>query len=254
MMTHKEKIELAKRIREFEITLLDNFKNGKVPGTIHCCIGQELDIVNIISQMKEDDIITSNHRSHGHFLAYTHNFNGLLDEILGLPTGVNQGRAFGQHLHFKNFYATGVQGGLVPIACGMALAEKFNNTKNMVFCFIGDGTLGQGVLYESLNIASLWQLPICFVVENNQYAMSTKTNNVIAGSIKKRFEAFNIQESDENNITRMCPTYIILNTYRFCGHSGNDNRCYRSPDEEKLWIKNDKLEGYLCDNPIILPK
>lgn len=246
------KIEFAKKIREFEINLLKEYKEKKIKGTIHCCIGQELDIVDIIFQLTTDDMVTSNHRSHGHFLAYTKNFDGLYKEIKGQFDGVNNGVAFAQHLHQYNFYSTGIQGGLLPIACGWALAQKINKTNNIAVCFIGDGTLGQGILYESLNLSSLWNLPICFVLENNNYAMSTHISQAIAGNIADRFKAFGLKES-KNNIRENLPSFKIIDTYRFCGHSGNDNKCYRTKEEELEWLKKDKLEGYLCQD-IILQK
>jgi len=239
-------IKLAKKIREFELEILKEYKDGKIPGTIHCCVGQELDVVRLIKKLHKDDIITSNHRGHGHFLAYTRNFRGLYDELHKKPEGVNQGKCLSQHIHQDNFYTTGIQGGMVPIACGMALAEKMKNSGNIVVCFIGDGTLGEGVLYESLNIASLWRLPILFVLENNQYAMSTSVKDDVAGDIEKRFKAFGLKKAHRKFRDRL-PAYIIINTYRFCGHSGRDDRCYRTKDEERRWLQKDKLKGYLLD-------
>lgn len=240
-----ENLELAKKIREFELKILKEHKEGIIKGTIHCCIGQELEEVEIISQLKPGDIITSNHRGHGHFLAYTKNFDGLYDELKGLPTGVNQGKALSQHLHQNNFYSTGIQAGMTPIACGMALAEKMKGSGNMVLCFIGDGTLGQGVLYESMNIAALWQLPICFVVENNQYAMSTAVNDAVAGDIAMRFQAFGLNITKISAIHDALPSYLIIDTYRFCGHSARDQRVYRTKEEETERLKTDKLKGYM---------
>lgn len=246
-MTNESNIKLAKRIRNFEYQILKQFKAGKIPGTIHCCIGQELDTVDIISQLLPGDSITSNHRGHGHFLAYTKDFIGLYDELRAMQSGVNGGKSLSQHLHKDNFYATGIQGGFVPVACGMAMAEKLNNSSNIVVCFIGDGTLGQGVLYESLNLAALWKLPIYFVLENNQYAMSTPISQSIAGSIAGRFKAFGLNHVTDNFREKL-PAFRIIDTYRFCGHSGNDSKTYRTTDEELEWIAKDKLGGYLCQN------
>lgn len=246
-----ETMELAKKIREFEIKVLEDFKKGIIKGTIHCCIGQEYEEVKIIEQLIEGDVVTSNHRGHGHYLAFTKDFDGLYNELCGLETGVNGGKSLSQHLHSKNFYSTGIQGGMIPVACGIALGMKLKQSSNMVVCFIGDGTLGQGVLYESLNIASLWKLPICFVIENNQYAMSTSIKNNIQGSIEKRFLSFGLNKS-ALIIRSNLPSFRVINTYRFCGHSGNDNRNYRSIEEEKKWIKKDKLKGYLCQNSILM--
>jgi len=241
-----ECVELAKKIRAFELAVLKEYKKGNIKGTVHCCIGQEYDTVQLIQQLKPGDIITSTHRGHGHFLAFTKNFTGLWDELHGLPTGINQGKALSQHLHAKNFYTTGIQGGMLPIACGMALAQKLKKTGNVVMSFLGDGTLGEGILYESLNIASLWKLPLIFILENNHYEMSTPTHNHTAGSIKQRFEAFGIYQALKN-IRKLTPAYKIIDTYRHCGHSGRDDRCYRTKEEEYHWRQKDKLGGYLLD-------
>lgn len=243
---------LAKKIRKFELKILKEYQAGKLLGTIHCCIGQELDVVRLVKQLNKGDIITSNHRCHGHFLAYSENFDGLYEELHKRPSGVNQGRCLSQHIHQDDFYTTGVQGGMVPIACGMAFAEKMKKSGKMVVCFIGDGTLGQGVLYESLNIASLWQLPILFVLENNQYSMSTPVKDTVAGSIRRRFEAFGLKEcwlnlGDSKLIRDNLPMFLIIDTYRYCGHSGHNDRCYRTREEEDEWVKKDKLGGYLLD-------
>ena len=254
-----DKVELAKRIREFEVKILKEFREGKIPGTIHPCIGQEYTTVEVVSQLRKGDVITSNHRGHGHFLAYTNcvlsgkieqkNFDMLYDELRGLKTGVNKGASLSQHLGIEDFYMTGIQAGFVPVATGAALAEKMKGDGNMVVCFIGDGTFGQGVLYESMNLASLWGLPICFVVEDNKYAMSTSVASSIAGypdSMSARFEAFGIREAKED-IREVFPSYKIVDTYRYCGHSGNDKNIYRDKEEEKEWLGKDYLDGYLLE-------
>ncbi|MFC1885944.1 thiamine pyrophosphate-dependent dehydrogenase E1 component subunit alpha [Thermodesulfobacteriota bacterium] len=245
-------------IRLFEVKLEELFRKGLLVGTIHCCIGQEAVAVGVINALEKDDIITGNHRSHGHFLAYSNDFEGLMGEIMGKACGVVGGRGGSQHLQKDNFYSNGVQGGMVPVATGMAMAEKLKNTGNIVVCFIGDGTLGQGIVYESLNMAALWELPIVYIVENNYYAMSTCVDKAIAGSIIARGRAFgnecseitsNDVEKIYNNVLEIVgrarknntPQYCVINTYRLCGHSKSDDRCYRSKEEEEKWSKIDPL-------------
>jgi TPP-dependent pyruvate/acetoin dehydrogenase alpha subunit len=161
---------------------------------------------------------------------------------MGKATGVCGGRGGSQHLHYKDFYSNGVQGGVVPVATGMALAEKVKGSQAVVIAFLGDGTLGEGVVYESLNLASLWSLPILYVVENNHIAQTTPTEQALAGSLAGRFSAFNlpvtelstsdvlpIQSTAEailGEIRQRCaPQALILNTYRFGPHSkGDDTR------------------------------
>lgn len=250
-----DKIDLAKKIREFEFAAIMEHKAGNIGGSIHCCIGQELDEVEIIDQLFDGDIVFSNHRSHGHYLAFTQDFDNMM-EIIKTPPGA-------QHLYDpRGFYANGVQGGLTPIACGMAFAEKENESNKIVVCFIGDGTLGQGIVYESLNIAALWGLPIVYVVENNQYAMSTSVKNNVSlslvhhsektsinRSIRDRFSAFGLEDfSEDRKIHReRLPGFIVIDTYRFCGHSGSDTRQYRTREEENEWKSKDRLGGYLLE-------
>ena len=177
--TDEQRYELLLGIRLFEQSLLDLFSTGTLAGTTHTCIGQETVSVGVLSAIDPaKDIIFSNHRGHGHFLAYCGDAEALYLEIMGKPGGICGGRGGSQHLQRGNFYSNGVQGGIVPVATGMALAEKQQGTQSVVVVFIGDGTLGEGVIYESFNFASLWTLPIVFVIEHNGYAQSTPTLTV----------------------------------------------------------------------------
>ena len=188
-------------IRRFEETLLDLFSLGKLVGTTHTYIGQEANAVGLIDHLDPDvDTIFSNHRCHGHYLAFTDDAFGLLCEVMGKAPGVCGGKGGSQHLCKGNFYSNGVLGSIVPVATGIALAEKRKGTGAVSTVFLGDGTLGEGVTYESLNIASLWQLPVLFVVENNHYAQSTPVELELAGSIAARGAAFGV-EVDELDTT-----------------------------------------------------
>ncbi|GAA3440220.1 dehydrogenase E1 component subunit alpha/beta [Kutzneria kofuensis] len=177
-------------VRRVEERLLELYARGEVPGTVHTAIGQEFSAVAVADHLVASDKVLSNHRCHGHYLAVTGDVPGLVGEVLGRANGVNQGRGGSQHLHTDRFVSTGVQGGCVPIAAGLAMA---NRDDGIAVCFIGDGTLGEGVVYEVFNLASLWRLPVLFVVEANGYAQSTRTEDALAGTIAGRAEAFGIR-------------------------------------------------------------
>lgn len=246
------------RIRRFEETVLDEFKRGVFSGTTHTYLGQEANAAAVISSLLPQDIIVTNHRCHGHFLAYGGEMRALFAELMGKATGVCGGRGGSQHLHWRNFYSNGVQGGIVPIATGMALAEKRKGSQAVAVVFIGDGTLGQGVVYESLNMASLWRVPLLVVVENNHIAQTTPTTTTLAGSISDRFKAFGVavQELDSSDVMQITPVAgavlqqvretnrpqgLILNTARFGPHSkGDDTR--PAAEVEQLKITRDPVK------------
>ena len=229
-------------IRAFEERALAEFSTGKLVGTTHAYIGQEANAVAILSQILDGDVVWSNHRCHGHFLAYGGDPDPLAAELMGKATGLVGGRGGSQHIHWKNFYSNGIQGGIVPVAAGMAMAAKLDSRPNISIVFIGDGTLGQGVLYETLNMAALWQLPLLVVVENNHYAQTTPIQLGVAGHIADRFAAFGIKHfevtsSDVRELVPVAgaaidhvrhgqaPAALVLNTNRFSAHSkGDDTR------------------------------
>jgi acetoin:2,6-dichlorophenolindophenol oxidoreductase subunit alpha len=239
-------------IRRFEETLLDLFAQGKLVGTTHTYIGQEANAVGILDHLDpERDVVFSNHRCHGHYLAFTDDAFGLLSEVMGKATGVCGGKGGSQHLCNGNFYSNGVLGSIVPVATGIGLAEKAKGTGAVSTVFLGDGTLGEGVTYESLNIASLWELPVLFVVENNHYAQSTPVELELAGSIPARAAAFGVEtaELDTTDVEEVHeaagravarvretgrPYFLALDTYRFSPHSkGDDNRDPREIEERR---------------------
>lgn len=243
-------------IRRFEENLLRLFGENKLFGTTHTCIGQEAIAVGVMGSIGEKDVVFSNHRCHGHFIAYSHHPELLLKEIMGKTNSLCEGRGGSQHICYKNFYTNGVQGGIVPNAVGAALAEKRKNDKGISVVFIGDGTLGQGVVYESLNMAKLLRLPVLFVVESNGYAMSTKTEEAVSGSIEDRAKAFGIECTvlDGNDIDVVTakasdavdtvrntsePFMLICETYRLAAHSKGDD--FRETEEVNEHKKLDPI-------------
>ncbi|MEU9036321.1 thiamine pyrophosphate-dependent dehydrogenase E1 component subunit alpha [Streptomyces sp. NPDC048352] len=185
-------VERMLAIRVFEEKLLELFAAGKVPGTTHTCLGQEHIPVALLDLVPDADVF-SNHRGHGHYLARYDDPHGLLAEILGKDGGVCRGVGGSQHLYRPGFMSTGVQGSGVPVAAGAALSRKQRGTGGLSVCFIGDGTWGEGVVYETLNIAALWNLPLLLAVENNGIAQSTPASSALSGSIGQRAAAFGIE-------------------------------------------------------------
>ena len=159
----------SKKIRIFEELLLNLYSKGKISGTVHTCVGQEIIGVALSNYLTENDHVVSNHRGHGHYLSRTKNYRGLLAELMGKKTGCSKGVGGSQHTYFKNFLTNGIQGGMVPIAAGVALFNKKKNNQSISVAFIGDGTLGEGIIYETINIASNWNLPLLIIIENNSY-------------------------------------------------------------------------------------
>lgn len=239
------------KIRVFEEYLLELFIQNKLSGTIHTYIGEEATAVAVMRYIRPQDFVFSNHRCHGHYLAYGGSEEELLAEIMSKKTGLCQGRGGSQHIHYKNFFTNGIQGGIVPNAVGIGLANKLSKSDSNSIVFLGDGTLGQGVVYEAMNIASIYQIPVVFIIEDNQYAMSTKRSEAIAGDIKERISGFNIwtQEITSTDVDELekffsyifsyvdenrKPVCGIVHNYRLCAHSkGDDTRDKKEIEEYK---------------------
>ena len=244
-------------IRKFEELLLNLFSKGKLFGTTHTYVGQEAISVSVMAHLNEEDVVFSSHRCHGHFLAKEDDPEGLLAEIMGRKNGVCGGRGGSQHLHKNNFYSNGIQGGIVANALGMAFAEKYNQSGNIVVVFMGDGTWGEGISYEAMNMAAIWSVPLLVVVENNRYAQSTPVELNLAGSILQRVQAFDIEadEVESNDVAVLYPKFEeavkfvrekqkpfvqIVNTYRLNAHSKGDDD--RSKDEVNKWWEKEPLQ------------
>ncbi|TNH43736.1 dehydrogenase E1 component subunit alpha/beta [Photorhabdus luminescens] len=250
-------------IRKTEEALLRLYSTGELHGTVHTCIGQELTGVIVCKFLKKNDWVFSNHRCHGHFLSRTDDVTGLIAEVMGKETGVCGGRGGSQHLCKGGFFSNGIQGGILPIATGVALAKKLRHDDTISIAFIGDGTLGEGVVYEVLNIAAKWDLPLLIVLENNQYAQSTHISETLSGSISKRAQAFGmrftrsdvwnwkhlITETEELiNYTRNQghPAFLQIDTYRLKAHSKGDD--LRSIDEIEHFNTIDPINVILSEH------
>ena len=228
-------------IRELEQTLLHLFQQNQLSGTTHTSIGQEANAVALMNAIdRERDTVWSNHRCHGHFIAYCGQIVPLFAEILGRTGGVCAGRGGSQHLSYGRFHSSGIQGGLVPLGVGTALAERDRDAITVVM--LGDGTMGEGIVYEGLNLASLWSLPALFVVEDNGIAQTTPKPLGVSGSIRDRAAPFGIRTfaAADTDVFRLHdlakevvdyvrkeqkPAWLHLETVRLGPHSkGDDTR------------------------------
>ena len=244
-------------IRKVEQNLLDLFAQGYITGTVHTSMGQEACDVGVVNSLdRSKDIIFSNHRAHGQFLAYCDDVEGLIGEIMGKETGVCLGIGGSQHIHRENMYTNGVQGGIVPNAVGAALAEKIKGTGAITVVFLGDGTMGEGVVYESFNIASLWSLPVLFLLIDNGIAQSTPKHLEHAGELETRAMTFAIDSAsiEADDVTKVystaCdvvnkvrqhsrPFFLHVKAARLGPHSKGDDT--RSKEEIEFLKQKDPL-------------
>jgi TPP-dependent pyruvate/acetoin dehydrogenase alpha subunit len=259
---------LMSLIRQFETRLLDLFSQGQLSGTTHTCIGQEANAIALMAAIDKDrDTVWSNHRCHGHFLAYCGEAHRLFAEILGRASGVCGGRGGSQHLAFRNFFSSGIQGGLVPLAVGTALAER--DTGAITTVFLGDGTMGAGYVYEGLNLASLWDCPVLFVIEDNGIAQTTPRACGVAGRIADRAAPFGIEAASIASTVlddlkplareavayvreRRRPFWLHIETSRLRAHSKSDDT--RSQAELDVLQQTDCLDllrGALADTLLL---
>src|SRR5215472_2612003 len=180
-------------IRHFELAVLAMFGANEITGTTHTAMGQEPVPVALAPLLGDADVVLSNHRGHAHYLARHPEPAGLLAEIMGREGGLCRGFGGSQHLHRRGYWSTGVQGETPPVAVGMALHARQRAPGSLVLVYIGDGSWGEGAVYEALNMASLWQLPVVVAVENNGIAQTTRVTTHLAGSIGRRAAAFGIR-------------------------------------------------------------
>lgn len=251
-------------IRLGEQLILDQFSRGLVSGTTHTCIGEELTAMAVVRAMNHiEDAVLSNHRNHGHYLTYSGDFVGLVAEIMGREGGVCGGYGGSQHLAYRHFHSNGVQGGMTGIATGLALARKYQESGAIVSVIIGDGTLGQGLLYESMNLASVWDVPLLVVVENNGIAQTTYTRETIGGGIEERGAAFGfstwrygdddpeffqkVESAVDNVRSSKRPGFLVIDTRRMGPHSKGDD--LRDGEELNEIHARDPLAALGCRIP-----
>jgi len=268
-MVDAKYMEEALKIRKTEYALLNLFRENKISGTIHTCVGQEFSAIAFAGKIFKQDFVLSNHRNHGHFLSFTKDYFGFFAELLGKRTGVSEGYGGSQHLHKQNFFSNGIVGGMLPIAAGIGFAQKLMQTDNIVLVFIGDGAWGQGCVYETLNVIAKWNLPVLVVCENNFYSQSTRQEEVLAGCISKRAESFGIEvrKSDiwhledlfcdaESSIQYVRgnrkPIVHIVNMYRLEAHSKGDD--LRDIQEIEQYKDKDPIERYKREAPKLYAK
>ena len=248
------------RIRRFEERSLRAYQQGNIGGFLHLYIGQEAVAVGAVSVLSEDDHIITAYRDHGHAIAVGMDMDECMAELFGKKTGCSKGK--GGSMHFfapdKNFWGGhGIVGGQTPLGLGIAYALKYKKINGACLCFMGDGATNQGPFYESLNLASLWNIPVIYIIENNGYSMGTSEARHSAGEpLARRGEAFDIDWSVHQGHdlyeVRSCintalsrakeksrPSVLEIVTYRYRGHSVADpDQTYRSKEEIEEYKKN----------------
>ncbi len=252
--------EQMAKIREFEEKVNELYMKALMPGLAHLYSGQEAVAVGVCEALRLDDYITSTHRGHGHCLAKGAAIDRMFAELLGKEAGFCKGKGGSMHIadpDSGNLGANAIVGGSMGIATGAALSAKMRGSDQVAVCFFGDGAVAQGVLYEVMNMAALWKLPVIYVCENNNYSEYTHRSETLAGEIIARAQAFGIhaetidgqdvqlvQETMQKLVERARqgegPAFLECLTYRYYGHHvGDINRTYyRSKEEEQDWRNN----------------
>jgi pyruvate dehydrogenase E1 component alpha subunit len=262
-------------IRNFDNKVNQMVKKGQVPGMTHFSVGEEAANVGAIAAIGQQDFITSNHRGHGQSIAMEIDLNGMMAEIMGKATGTCKGKGGSMHiadLDNGNLGANGIVGGGMGMAIGAALTQKMKNTGKIVLCCFGDGACNEGTFHETLNLASIWKLPVIFYSINNFYGISTPIKNVINVDYNyQRASAYGIPGhfiEDGNDVVAVYekmqeaveyvrngngPVLVESLTYRWFGHSTSDPGKYRTKEEVDSWKKKDpivKFRNYLVDSVI----
>lgn len=263
-------------IRNFEENAKRFFAAGEIPGFVHLYAGEEAIATGVCAHLSDEDYITSTHRGHGHCVAKGGDLNGMMAEIFGKATGLGKGKGGSMHIADIDkgiLGANGMVGGGFGIATGAAMRNKYKKNDNVVVCFFGDGAANEGVFHECLNMASIWDLPIVFVNENNFFAESTPQWYASASNtIAERAAAYDMPgvrvngkdvaavydtagEAIERARNGEGPTLIECVTYRNYGHFEGDEQTYKAPSgEEKEWAEVDPLEvfrAYAVENGLV---
>jgi TPP-dependent pyruvate/acetoin dehydrogenase alpha subunit len=250
--------------RKFEEKAARLFVEGKVHGTAHFCIGEEATGIGVCSALENDDYILQTHRGHNQGIGKNMDINKMMAEFLGKETGYCKGK--GGCMHIADFSkgslgANGIVGGGIPLAVGAGLSQKYLKKDNITVGFFGDGASNQGAFHEALNLASVWKLPVLFVCTNNYYGMSThvsKSMNIDDISIRAKSYGIKGLALDGNDVVKIYeetikakkyvkengPMLMVLNTYRWMGHSKSDAQAYRTKDEVKEWKEKCPVKRY----------
>lgn len=250
-------------IRRFEEKSGQIYGMGQIGGFCHLYIGQEAVVVGIQSVLKPVDSVITAYRDHGHMLACGMDAKGVMAELTGRKGGYSKGKGGSMHMFSreKNFYGGhGIVGAQVPLGAGLAFAHKYKKDGGLCATYMGDGGANQGQVYEALNMAKIWSLPVLFVIENNQYAMGTAVHRHAAGQFYRRGDGFDVpgkvvdgmdvvavrqaaHEAVEYIRAGKGPMILEIKTYRYRGHSMSDPAKYRSKDEvEKYKTEQDPIE------------
>jgi pyruvate dehydrogenase E1 component alpha subunit len=253
-------------IRCIEKQLSEDFKAGQLPGAVHLYVGQEAVAVGMCQHLSDTDWITGTHRGHGHYLAKGGDPKAMLAEIYGRENGICKG--MGGSMHVADFSlgivgANGIVGGGLGITAGAALAAKLDKKGQVAVCFFGDGAANQGVFMETLNVSTLWKLPMIFMCEHNTYSEFSPTDTVTAGELADRAKAFGMPTTvvDGNDVTKVWqaagtavararngegPSFIEARTYRIHGHIEAEvhflSSTYRDDEEIEQWRKRDPID------------
>ena len=270
MNLNKDKLKAMyvgmKRIREFETKAMTLFAEGRIPGFVHLYIGEEAVATGICENLRSDDYITSTHRGHGHIIAKGGDFKRMMAELYGRETGYCKGKGGSMHIADSEkgiLGANGIVGAGHNIAAGAGLSISYRGTDQVCVCFFGDGSTNQGTFHESMNLASIWKLPVVFVCENNGYgiSMSQERHQAIKdiadrgasygvpGVVVDGNDILAVYEAGKEAVARarkgLGPTLIECKTYRHRGHFEGDATVYRSKEELNEWLKKDPIPRFV---------
>jgi len=267
--------ETMLKIRKFEEAALGLFERNELRGSVHLYIGEEAIAASVCSALTDDDLIASTHRGHGHAIAKGAELTKAMAELMGKATGYCKGRGGSMHiadLEKGNLGANAIVGGGIPIAVGGGLAEKLKGTKNVSVSFFGDGASNQGTFHESLNLASVWKLPVVFICENNGFAITVPvTQSTSVEDISVRAVGYGMPgvSVDGNDVIAICgavdeavararsgggPSLIECKTYRLKGHWIGDPEVYRTKEDIAKWADKcpiKRLHDYLISNGMV---
>lgn len=261
----KRLLEMLRRmltIRRFEERVKKEFAATRVKGFVHLYIGEEAVAVGVCSNLTDADYVTSTHRGHGHCIAKGVDVKGMMAELYGRRTGTCKGKGGSMHIAdvgLGMLGANGIVGAGAPIAVGAGLSSKYRKSGQVAVCFFSDGALNQGAVHEAMNIASIWKLPVIFVLENNQFAESTSVR--YATSVKDpsvRGESYSmpsvrvdgmdvlaVSQAAAEAVARARkgegPSFIVCDTYRYMGHFEGDDQTYRTKEDVDVYRNNDPI-------------